>query len=529
MENKYEGVIDVTPIPILSEEQLIDLKRRELQLAKEKLRLKTELPHLYGMPWYAWAWDFFTTTNKEAYLTAGNQLSKSSTQIRKCIDWATDKAKWGTLWPDSPSVPNVMWYLYPNKDVANEEWLTKWQQFMPNGSMKDDPVYGWHDRKKDGKIYAIDFNSGMTVYFKSYSQDLKDLQTGSVYAIFCDEEIPIEILPELKARLNGTDGYFSIVFTATLGQEYFRRIIEEKGDQELQPHAWKRQVSLYDCLKYMDGSPSPWTPEKVERAIARCTTQAEVDRRIHGKFVVIGGRKYEAFTRELNVTKKHVIPSNWLHFYGVDYGSGGENHPSAIVCIAVSPDYKQARVYRALRMDNIVTTAQDVIDELEKILEESGKPASGIAYDKSMKDLHTIASRMGIPLIGADKAVERGVASLNTLFKAGMLKIFEGDAELEKLITEIVTLKTDTSKRGRGAIDDLTDALRYCIMVIPFDWSAMAEIAEREKEIKEGPPPPPKTELDLRREFVFGDARAEMDGAEEEINEWNGYLNEFDS
>lgn len=514
---------------LLSDDEILDLKRRELQLAKEKLRLQVELPHLYGLPWYEWAYDFFTTTNKEAYLTAGNQLSKSSTQIRKCIDWATNPSRWPELWPNTLTPPNVMWYLYPNKDVANEEWLTKWQQFMPNGSMKTDPVYGWDERKKDGKIYAVDFNSGMTIYFKSYSQDLKDLQTGSVFAIFCDEEIPIEILPELKARLNGTDGYFSIVFTATLGQEYFRRIIEEKGDQELQPHAWKRQVSLFDCLRYMDGTPSPWTPDKVQRAIERCTTQAEVDRRIHGKFVVIGGRKYEAFTRELNIVKAHPLPSNWLIYAGIDYGSGGENHPSAIVFVGVSPDYRKARVFRAKRFDNVVTTAQDVIDELKKMLAEIGKPPSGIAYDTSMKDLHTIATRMGMAFTGANKKMDRGVASLNTLFKSGMLKIFGDDPELEKLVTEIVSLKTDTSKRGRGAIDDLADALRYCIMSIPFDWSVLEELASNDGPIKDEPPPVPKTELDLRREFVFGGGERAEDGVEAELEEWNGYFNEFDS
>ena len=74
-------------------------KQRELELLKKKLKLKDELPHLYGFPWYAWAKEYFMSRNPMCFLTAGNQLSKSSSQIRKCVDWATDKKKWKSLWP----------------------------------------------------------------------------------------------------------------------------------------------------------------------------------------------------------------------------------------------------------------------------------------------------------------------------------------------------------------------------------------------------------------------------------------------
>jgi hypothetical protein len=505
--------------------ELLKLKQRELQLYKQKLKLKTELPHLHGMKWYKWAREFFESTNRFRLLTAGNQLSKSSTQIRCCIDWATNKEKWKTLWPSSPVDPNVFWYLYPTLDVAHEEFKLKWSQFLPSGDMKEDNTYGWTSEFRNKKIYAIHFKSGVSVIFKSYAQSPEDLQTGTVYAVFCDEELPMSHFPELQARLNASDGYFSMVFTATLGQEYWRCAIEVKGDGEKHIDADKWQVSLYDCLTYEDGSPSPWTPEKVKRAEARCSSHNEYLRRIMGKFVVEGGLKYEAFQREKNVTKPHPLPKDWHIFGGVDPGSGGETgHPAAIVFVGVSPDYRQGRVFRARRMDGIQTTPQDVLEEYIRL---RGKLImTNQYYDWASKDFHTFATRRGEAFIKAEKDQELGVQHINTLFKAQMLKIFDGDPELEKLVNEIMTLKAKTAKRD--ANDNLVDAMRYTIMSLPWDWSVLDDIHFDKDAILEKPKPKEKTEIDLRREFVFGPTDT-RDSVEQELEEWDNYINEFDS
>lgn len=525
------------------------LKEQELALHREKLRLKESLPHLYGYPWYSWAKEVFESVNRFGLLTAGNQLSKSSTQIRKCIHWATDKSLWPKLWPSSISQPNVFWYFYPTMDVAEEEWQLKWSLFMPRD--RDCPVYGWREVRKNNKIYQIEFNSGVTVIFKSYAQSIQDLQTGTIYAVFADEELPLSHFPEIQARLNATDGYFSMVFTATLGQEYWRKSIEGGGDEELHPDADKWQVSLFDCVTYADGSPSPWTFEKIKRACLRaasnpdsqnaikgCETltqlqkivkdlpDPEIQRRIMGKFVFVGGRKFEAFRRERNVSDPHPLPSNWLTYTGVDYGSGGESgHPAAMVFVGVSPDFKMGRVYRARRMDGVLTTAQDVLDEYLRV---RGKIVPVLqTYDWSSKDFHTFASRRGISFQKAEKDQDWGVGTLNTLFKSGMLKIYDDDPELEKLITELMTLKATTLKRD--AADDLCDALRYAVMAVPWDWSALDEVSfDEEGRLKEPKAKPVKTEIDLRREFHSGGKEQPEYTPDVEMDEWDSLINEFD-
>jgi phage terminase large subunit-like protein len=469
-------------------------KARTLQA---KVQLQRELPHLYGWKWYPWARKFFESTNKDNFLVAANQISKSSTQIRKCIHWATAKALWPTLWKQDPL---QFWYLYPSKEVATIEFFKKWvPQFLPKGEMKAHPLYGWKEEKKDKWISAVHFNSGVSVYFKTYGQDVQDLQTGTVDAIFFDEELPEELYSELNMRRTAVDGYLCGVFTATLGQEFWREAMEEIGTpNERFKDAFKLQVSMYDCLQYEDGSPSHWTLERIHRVENSCKDDAEVQRRVHGKFVVVGGRKYSAFNRRQHVTAQlpGPPPKDWHIYVGVDIGGGGEGHPGAITFIAVRPDYKRARVFKGWRGDGQITTAGDIY---QKYLELKGEllPMAKF-YDWQAKDFYTITSRVGDAFQPADKGHEIGEQILNVLFKNGMLTIDDGDPELKKLAVELANLKKDTPKQK--AKDDFSDSLRYGVTKIPWDWSAISG----EKRIVQAQDPMSEEEK-ARRGILEGD------------------------
>lgn len=172
----------------LSDDQL-----RALVLKKKK-QMKYELPHLYGWKWYRWARAFFESRNPMSLLVAANQISKSTTQIRKCIHWATHTPMWPELWPNHP-IPQQFWYLYPTSDIATTEFHTKWApEIMPKRGafikerykeQCDDPLYGWKANYDKKKIHSIDFQSGLTLYFKTYAQNVHALQAGTVHALFC--------------------------------------------------------------------------------------------------------------------------------------------------------------------------------------------------------------------------------------------------------------------------------------------------------------------------------------------------------
>ncbi len=223
-------------------------KSKELELLSSTEETTSLLPHLYGQRMYPWQKLFAESTNKQIFICSANQIGKSSIQIKKMIQWATSPQYWKNLWPAWANTPRQFWYLYPSSGVATVEFEKKWvPEFLPRGKMKDDPVYGWTDEYKAGFIQACHFKTGVTIYFKTYSQNTQDLQTSTAHYIGFDEELPESLYSEIQLRLVHSEGYLSGVFTPTLGQEFWREAIEVRGYKERFPDALKLQVSMYDC------------------------------------------------------------------------------------------------------------------------------------------------------------------------------------------------------------------------------------------------------------------------------------------
>lgn len=495
------------------------------ELQQYEKTLKRDLPHLFGFGWYDWALEFFESKNKTNLLCAANQISKSSTQIRKCIEWAANHKLWDELWPGME--PNQFWYMYPSQKQVNAEFLTKWSQFLPRGDYKTGKKlyngvnYGWKPIKSGGDVVGIQFFSGIIVYFKTYTQKDEALQTGTVFSLFLDEECPMEVYDEIMLRISASDGYFHMVFTATIGQEFWRQCLEPtKFEKERLPGAWKAQISMYDCLKYVDGTNSHWTIEKIEQVKQRCKDENEVLRRVYGKFVKSSGRLISQFEVGRHVRSFHPVPKSWHIYSGVDIGSGGaKGHPSAIAFVAVRPDYRAGRVFLGWRGDGTSTTSGDVVEKYIALKKE-GKVdvVTAQKYDWHNKDFFTIATRMGEPFVMADKSRDKGYDTLNTLFKNDMLIVYE-TAELSKLVGELISLQEGETKTI--AKDDFVDALRYAVTDIPWDFSMLVgaegmKLPGPEKQLTEEE----QIEHDRRQRFEYTPEKAEID-LEEEISEWN--------
>lgn len=507
---------------IEAREKLLSLKREEVRLREHMAELGEGLPFLYGWKWYKWAREFYESVNKINLLCAANQISKSSTAIRKAISWATNKPLWNDLWGRPPV---QFWYLYPTKKQVKAEFLTKWKQFLPRGKYKEEEtidgkpnLYAWKEMRDGGDIEGIHFYvADVYIFFKTYAQDVQSLQTGTCDAIFCDEELPVELFEELIFRISASNGYFHMVFTATLGQDQWRRAMEPlPHEQEFLPEGAKWTVSMYDCLLYEDGTPSHWTAEKIQTVIDRCHTQNEVLKRVHGKFIVDKETlKYPQFDLKKNVVPGHSLPRGWSIFSGVDIGSGGvSGHRSAICFVAVSPDFSKGRVFLGWRGDGVTTSAGDVVEKYihMKNYDLHGRMVTQQFYDFASKDFYTIADRQGEGSFQtADKSHSTGEQVLNSLFKAGALLIYE-TPELHKLATELSTLRKDVAKNK--CKDDFADALRYAVTKIPWAWDLIfpenqpkempaPELSEAERQIEE-------------RRSAFEDPQTEAEAALEE-------------
>lgn len=456
----------------------------------------------------------------------------SSTQIREFIDHATDKTKWKDLWRQTP---NQFWYLYPTKPVATTEFHEKWvPELLPRGAMKNDETYGWEEEYKNKEIWAIHFKSGISIYFKTYAQDSQDLQSGSVYKIGGDEEMPFHIFNELRSRLTATGGYFSMCFTATLGQDEWRRTMEPANEsEELFPKAFKQTISMYDCLTYKDGTKSHWTLDRIKEIEEECSSEAEIQRRVYGRFVISSGLKIPGFSRVRNIVPYQQIDPVWAVYTGTDIGGGGERgHPASIIFIAVRPDGKYGIIFKGWRGDGIVTSSSDILEKHQEmctreVVTDSGEmktvPIYPVlkSYDWNAKDFFIMSSRAGEGFTPADKRRDAGFGIMNTLFKLGMLVVMDGDPELQKLIVELTSLQEGQAKQT--AKDDMTDAARYCLMPIPWNFEDVSK-----EIIKDG-----GKDVDTRTaaqkhfdERLSGQAPEEDESRslEEEFDEWNGYL-----
>ena len=497
--------------------------------------MKDCLPHRHSFKRYTWQKEYEEAKfYPKRFICAANQIGKSTVQICDRLEIAVSPELWPELWPMqlkfNPKVKPYSWYLYPNQDTVMTEFREKWEPFyLPRGEYKDHPIYGWKAHIHNKVLKFIRFNTGYTIYFKTYNQNVSDLQSGTVFAIDLDEEVPEHLIPELEARLFATEGQMSMAFTATLGQEFWRRVIEGTGEEEIWPHAWKKQISMYDCVKYWDGSESPWSIERIHRVERSCKSKAEVLRRVRGRFVVDAGLKYSGFERERNYVR---YPKNgqgryykgcqkgWSIYSAVDIGSGGENnHPAAMVFMALSPCLTKIRLIRCRRMDGIETTAGDIFLEYKK---QRRKLAPVIqAYDWASKDYGTIVARAGESWQKAEKSHELGENAVNTAFKSGMLKIYydpdDEACESVKLVRELETLTNEINKRH--AKDDLIDTVRYCLTAMPIDWAAVlnGEVIKPEDKIKKGSPQDARPN-DYNRSKLFD--QEETTRIEDEISEW---------
>ena len=450
-----------------------DVKAKAL-IAKQKAldKYKSELPHLYSHKFFWWSRKFWESTNRYTFLVASNQSGKSSCQIRKAIRYCTDVENWPKWFSRTPQYG---FYFYPSFRLATREFNNKWvKEFLPRGSMKDDAKYGWTAEYKDKEIFAIHFNSGMKIYFMSYTQKVSDLQASSPDFVCADEEMPMHLWGEVSARLLATKGPFSLVCTPTIGDDFWRGVFENNK----MPNACVIKATMYDTVKFEDGSPGLRTVKEIEDYKAKLPTRQQIEVRVYAKFAKAESAIFPTFDRFVHVVPPLDEAKTWPTYAGIDIGSGGSNDPASITFVAVRPDMREARVIKTWRGNNQVQTSS--IDILRKYQElKQGYNIVATFYDQSSREFYLNAQEAGEVVLPSDKKHQTGQGLMNTLFKHGMLLIEkdpdplnvspEGFPFWETLCEEIECMK-DSIKKDKQP-DDQCDSTRYAVTRVNFDFS----------------------------------------------------------
>ena len=432
---------------------------------------------------YRWQQEFLKTRERLAFITAANQIGKSSTNILKFLNlgWRPE------LWPEyfGQRTPKLFLYLYPDKDTATTEFETKWLPYMTQNPK--DETYGFKAIYDNRKISKIMFSSGVIINFRFYTQHPKNIQAATADMVGMDEECPQSHWDELMVRTQGTrvlgSGMISQVFTATLGQAYLFDTMERRGTpQEKFKKAYKDQISMYDCIEYADGSPGKYTAQQIEdEIIPTFSSQNEIDKRVFGRFVKDSGMLYYFNEKKNTEPYNWEIVKDWQFYVGVDFGSGGvHGHSSAIALVAIDPTWTHVRVVKTYHSQKTRMTQGDLLEVFKKRFHKYGAFNS---FDNAAVDFGQLAARESLPFVAAEKNHEIGVGLLNTILKTGQLKFFSGPeaGDNQIVIQEFMTIDSDTPKNKR--VDDGADAVRYAIAgqavrITPMKGSTAPKVQE---------------------------------------------------
>ena len=210
------------------------MTEHSMQEISSKLRKKDELQRklswMLKYPWmlnkdfsacnqhklYSWQQEFLKTRERLAFVTAANQIGKSSGQILKILNLAWRPELWPIFF--GKKTPRLFIYLYPDKETATDEFLTKWMPYMTQDPK--DPEFGYKAEFQQKQINRIIFPTGVTLTFKFYTQAPKNIQAATADYVGMDEECPQSHWDELMVRTQSTrlagSGMVSMVFTATI-------------------------------------------------------------------------------------------------------------------------------------------------------------------------------------------------------------------------------------------------------------------------------------------------------------------------
>lgn len=158
------------------------------------------------------------------------------------------------------------------------------------------------------------------------------------------------------------------------------------------------------------------------------------------------------------VCRDFPIPDHWKHVIGMDVGWNftGAIHlvqnPDSGVCYAVA-EHKVSKKEPVVHAKAIKAWGEWVPVEID--------PASKGRNQNDGKQLFQLYRKEGLRLIEANNAIDTGLLTLQQLFAAGMLKIFQSCIELQK---EFVTYSRDENGKIIKKNDHVMDALRYAVM-----------------------------------------------------------------
>lgn len=313
-----------------------------------------------------------------------------------------------------------------------------------------------------------------TLKFRNYTQSRETWQGPPVDILWYDEEPPLDMYEEGLARLIATRGISLMTFTPLKGRSAVYKLYD--GEQAPTSERIMVAMNLADALHVK--------PEDREREIAQWPAHQR-RARVEGLPLLGSGQIYP-FDEGDFVVDPFVIPSFWPQLGGLDFGgTGDDSHPTAAIRLAWDRDTDTVYIVDEYRKVGATAQANCMTLRHWGSSLKWAWPHDGLVHEKGTgvqlarvyrnEGLSLLPQHAQYPEIKLDPgisshsrvsrmSVERGINDVYERLETGRLRVF---STCVKWLEEQRLYHRKDGKIFKEE-DDLMDATRYAIMMLPF-------------------------------------------------------------
>lgn len=258
---------------LINKEKQLIIKRILLsQLAEKQSPISFFVPQDYQIP-------FFNSNKKDIGIFGGNRSGKTLCSagyiIKFCLAHPNSDC-WAATWADmSVSVQQSVYY-----------------KLLPK--LKSKVIYANFSEQRGFANRIILFANGSKIRFKTYEQGRESFQGTAKHNIHLDEEAPVDIVNECKARLIDYNGRMIRSMTPLNGitYTYYEFILNENNNPEIEYWFWDTTDNKYLNEEARERVLNSYAPK--EAAVRRTGTFKSITT----------GIVYYAFNRGLHLKEK---------------------------------------------------------------------------------------------------------------------------------------------------------------------------------------------------------------------------------
>lgn len=261
----------------------------------------------------------------------------------------------------------------------------------------------------DKELHTVHFKNGGFIELMSYDQALEKFAGTSRHFVHFDEEPPEDIYKECMARLVDTGGCAWFTMTPVEGMTWTFDTIYEPGVEQ---GAIENEGSLITILvTEVDMFENPFVSDEEKKILVSLYDKADIEARVHGKFVRRGGLIYGEFDEKIHVIEPNTPSRDYLWIKSLDHGF---RNPTAWLWHAVNFEGRVITFREHYASGLVIAEHAAIVHQIDK---ENGKGTEYAVGDPSIKNKNPVSgtsvweeyAKHGIPIVLGNNDVQAGI------------------------------------------------------------------------------------------------------------------------